>query len=162
MAGSKQLEGSDSRALEDLYRRHAGWLRRRLGRRVGPDLAADLVQETYIRIAPYEAAAIRHPRSLLMRIANNLLLDQRRREVRHDAYVAAEPVQTASPPAQVEALRFKAMLGAMNPLYRDVFVLSRFGGMTYPQIARTLGISAKTVEWRMSRALEHCLSQLEP
>jgi RNA polymerase sigma-70 factor (ECF subfamily) len=49
----------------------------------------------------------------------------------------------------------------MPPLYRDIFVLNRFGGMTYPEIARARGISVKTVEWRMSKALEHCASRLD-
>ncbi|VWX49762.1 sigma factor-like helix-turn-helix DNA-binding protein [Novosphingobium sp. 9U] len=43
---------------------------------------------------------------------------------------------------------------------RDVFVLSRFQRMTNRDIALHLGVSIKTVEARMSKALEHCLTKL--
>ena len=46
---------------------------------------------------------------------------------------------------------------AINELpdtYRDTFTLSRFGDLTNPQIADKLGVSIKTVEYRISQALK--------
>ena len=161
MADTKQCDGPPSTGLEELYRGYADWLRRRLRRHVGDDQAADLVQETYVRLAPYAGDNIRHPRALLLRIATNLLRDGKRREAVQSAFAAGTFHPTSTPGDQAETVQLKAILLTMPPLYRDVFVLSRFRGMTYADIARIHGISVKTVEWRMSKALAHCLERLD-
>lgn len=38
---------------------------------------------------------------------------------------------------------------------REIFTLSRRGGLTYPEIAKVLGISENTVSTQMGRALKH-------
>lgn len=161
LADTKQCERPRSTGLDDLYRGYADWLRRRLRRHVGADQAADLVQETYIRLAPYARDDIRHPKALLLRIATNLLRDGKRKEAVQSAFAAGTFHPTSTPGDQAEALQLKEILQTMPPLYRDVFVLSRFRGMTYEDIARIHGISVKTVEWRMSKALDHCLKRLD-
>jgi len=45
---------------------------------------------------------------------------------------------------------------------RIIFVLSRFEDMAYKEIAEQLGISAKTVENQISKALRHLREQLGP
>jgi len=164
-------ERAPGETIEHLYRAHGPWLRRALHRRFGlavVEIAEDLVQETYLRLAPRKAAiAIRRPRALLMRIASNLALDHfRRRKVdaraleqaRLGASAMPSAHQSAEPLAALELS--EAILGLPEPL-RDVFVLSRFGGLTYEEIADHFGLSVKTVEWRMSRALAHCAEALK-
>jgi len=161
-------EEPPGQSVDQLYRRHGAWLARALRHRFGAavsDIAEDLVQETYLRLAPETiAAAIRRPRALLMRIASNLAFDHLRRRIvdaRALARFAAEPPpgahQSAGPLAALE-LR-DIILSLPEPL-RDVFVLSRFGGLTYEEIAHHFGLSVKTVEWRMSRALALCAEGL--
>ena len=158
MTDVKDLAPRPLEGLDLLYRRHALWLVNRLKRRVSAEDAADLAQETYLRIAP-DAARIRHPKAFLMRVAMNLLRDEarrtRRREATHEA-IAGSGVE-----APVDTVLLKQLLLSMPPLYRDVFVLSRFGGMTYAEIAAAKGVSLKTIEWRMSKALAFCTQRLE-
>ncbi len=152
--------------LEALYRRYSGWLVARLRRRFDPGLAEDLAQETYLRVARIEPTDIRHPKALLMQVAVNVGRDQARRSAvrapvagsAHDAIATALEIPT--PADQAEALLFKQVILALPPLYRDVFLLNRFKGLTYEQIAEHLGVAVITVERRMAKALALCAAQL--
>jgi RNA polymerase sigma factor (sigma-70 family) len=53
----------------------------------------------------------------------------------------------------------------MPAMRRKIFELSRFGGMSYKEIAVELSLSVKTVEHHISRALkqlQHIISILAP
>jgi RNA polymerase sigma-70 factor (ECF subfamily) len=158
----KELNPGAAASLNGLYRRYSGWLGKRLRGRIGVDEADDVVQETYLRLTPYLLEDIRHPKALLLRVALNLVRDERRRLVRRErALQGTGPSLDAVADAPVDRLHLKQVLLTMPPLYRDVFVLSRFDGMTYPEIALAHGISLATVERRMAKALEHCMAQLD-
>lgn len=161
MTDTKQLGAEEQEGLTCLYQQYAAWLARRLRARIGSDAAADVVQETYIRAAPYPIADIRHPKAFLLRIAMNLLRDERRRLARQQHHADATTSSDHEAAPQFDTLLLSEVIRSMPPLYRNVFVLNRFGGMTYPEIARTLDVSVKTVEWRMARALEYCASRLD-
>jgi RNA polymerase sigma factor (sigma-70 family) len=60
---------------------------------------------------------------------------------------------------RLQALR--RVLDCMPPRCRDVFFLYRVEGLTRPQIAQQLGISIKTVEYHIKRALVDLLSAAE-
>lgn len=159
--GREEAAAADA-GIGDLYRRHSRWLARRLRRRFGDD-GDDFAQEAWRRlIAGYgRSALIRHPRALLLRIATNTGLDSLRqgaRRTRAEACGSAVP-EAGEPPQDMTMLMEQIILGLPEPL-RDVFVLSRFGGLTNSQIAERLGISPKTVEWRMTRALARCAAEL--
>lgn len=162
--GLEQMEGEGQASLSELYKRYAAWFRARLVRRYGAQDAEDLLQETWLRLTPYrEAREIQHPQALLMRIATNLAADMSARQLhrtRHASEISQSHGWGYEMPAQADELLAKQLvLGLPVPL-RDVFVLSRFGGLTNSQIAEQLGISPKTVEWRMTKALAHCAAQL--
>ncbi|WP_340645990.1 RNA polymerase sigma factor [Phenylobacterium sp.] len=156
-------------SLSQLYRRYAGWLERLVRGKFGADGAEDLVQETYLRVRAYQASnVVRHPKALLLRIATNLAYDRARRaKVRVGRGVtsleeARHVRQLVNQAEQVEALLLKQIVLSLPPAQRDVLVLNRFANLSYEEIASHLGISVKTVEWRMSKALAHCAKLLRP
>lgn len=161
LTDTKELEPEAAEGLNALYRRYAGWLDGRLRAHVDADQAADVVQETYLRAAPYRSGDIRHPKSFLLRIALNLIRDESRRRKRRAESSGNGGEDRSEAASQAEQLMLKQIVLTMPPLYRDIFVLSRFGGMTYSEIAAARGLNVKTVEWRMSKALEHCVARLD-
>lgn len=149
-------------ALEALYRRYATWLQRALRRRFGADVADDLVQEAYLKLAQSrQAKVIEHPKALLLRIAINAGID-RQRYAQRRTIAGLALAQDVSPGESNhdDLLILKEAILGLPPILRDVFILSRFEGLTYGEIAERLGISVKTVEWRMSRAIALCANRL--
>ena len=140
---------------------HGDWLLKRLSAKYGPQDAEDLLQETWLRIAPYTTAErIDHPKALLLTIASNIARNMGMMRVVRRGH-AAQAIQSCyeQPSQLTEVLAQQLLLGLPVPL-RDVFVLSRIVGLSNAQIAEQLGISPKTVEGRMTKALAHCAAQL--
>ncbi|MGA0599294.1 RNA polymerase sigma factor [Caulobacter sp. KR2-114] len=155
---------TQSRVLEDLFKRHHRWLAAVLKRRYGAEAAEDLAQETYLKLARRQGdAAIQHPRALLMHVAKNLAIDQNRRARREVEASASSPETEVlpTPPQQQQALLLKQIVLALPPKLRDVFVLNQIEGLTHQEIARLRGISVKTVEWRMRKALAQCVAAMK-
>ena len=159
-----QPDWGERRDLDQLYRLYAPWLaamlRKRFGRGIEAD-AEDVVQETYVRLAPHDPDHIRQPQALLMRVASNLAKDLiRRRAVRgrHVRNFQDGPSQDPSMALPGDELLVKELILSIPEAYRDVFVLSRFQGLTYEEIATRCGLSVKSVEWRLGKAIAHCMT----
>lgn len=128
------------------------------------DTAADLVQETYLRIVRYpEADQVINHQAFIYRIADNLALDHlraRARRDRRDTVVAdddlvcrnPEPYTVLSDQQQLEML--EKLIYELPPACRTVFLLCRVEGKSYAQIADELDISPRTVESHMHKALK--------
>lgn len=146
----------------ELYEQHASWLRTAIAKRYGGQDAEDLAQEVWARVIPYQnRVRVRYARAFLLKVAANLFWDSLRRtnssafgQERH-----ADPMMGWDLATQNEELFAKQLILSLPQPLRDVFVLSRFGGLTNEQIAEQLGIRPKTVEWRMTKALAHCAAQ---
>lgn len=161
MSSSDVSQDLNPRGLDELYRHHARWLSIRL-RRLGVVAVDDVVQETYLRIAPYQARGeVQHPKSLLLRIAINLVAEEGRRTQRRQRHVA-ESMGWTETPSQAETVLIKQLVLGLPQPERDIFLLSRFEGLTNEQIAGRLGVSVKTIERRMTRALKQIHGHLRP
>jgi RNA polymerase sigma-70 factor (ECF subfamily) len=114
--------------LHDLYRTYSSWLTARLRRRFG-DETEDLVQEAWVRVAPYSRKGlIRHPKALLLRIVDNLVIDRARRRGTAPLTVGdhLDADLLVDPASQIDLVLLKQIVLTMPPRLRDVFVLSRF------------------------------------
>jgi RNA polymerase sigma factor (sigma-70 family) len=156
-----------SNDLDTLHRAHGYWLFQFLRRRFSKQDAEDLVQETYVRIAGAQIEIL-NPRAFLAKIATNLARDEaRRRAVRPvlvpelDEFQLEDSSLAALPSHQDEDLLLRQMIDILPPKLREAFLLSRVGGLTYAQIADRCGVSVKTIEERMSKALSMCSALLD-
>ena len=159
-------------AVNDLYCEHYGWLNGWLRKRLGNAFdAADLTQDTFVRVIKARSALdIREPRPYLSRIAKGLLIDLIRRRSLEQAYLEALATlpEALQPSLEEQAILLQALveidrlLQGLGTKVKQVFMLSQFDGLTYPQIAEQLNISVRSVNNYMAKAMEHCcLMQLQ-
>jgi RNA polymerase sigma-70 factor (ECF subfamily) len=93
------------------------------------------------------------------------MVDQFRRKAVEQAYLQAlmhlPEAMAPSPEEQLAMmetiLQLDHLLNGLKPVVRSVFLLSKLEGLTYPEIAATLGIALRTVEAHMAVALRHAL-----
>ena len=159
-------------ALDRLYAEQAGDLRRFIAVRTTGNLDVDdLVHEVYARLAGMDDLPRKLPpgrrstRAFLFTVANRLVIDrERHRGVRrqHDERLRLVDGQEAgSPSPEVIALArddldaVAAAIEELQPKWRRAFVLNRFDHMSYKDVASTMGISTKTVEKYIGKALLH-------
>jgi RNA polymerase sigma factor (sigma-70 family) len=158
--------------LETLIRRCHGKLLGFLSARLRNDEdAADLAQEAYTRLLPYQAGRSSEDlRRILFRIAANLLTShwRRRRAQGTDTQLAVDDLDIEngepSPDRQLageqQLKRLEGILLEMPKKRRTAFLLSRIEGLSNSEIAERCGISTKTVEKHIATALEECRAKV--
>jgi RNA polymerase sigma-70 factor (ECF subfamily) len=133
--------------------------------------AEDMAQDCMERLLRYQAHAPAELRPLLYRIARNRLIDRRRHSPLSAAQIPSargcidEPVcAAAGPQRQAESgqllVLLRQALFTLPYRSREVYLLNRINGMSYAQIAQHCGISAKTVEKHIARALQGLRKEL--
>jgi RNA polymerase sigma factor (sigma-70 family) len=157
--------------LDERFRALSPWLLSMVARRFGLRRAdaEDVVQESFIRLGRYSAVARgRYPRALLLKIATNVSRDAQRRlftrnvdqHVNLDVLQHAPPASLVQPAEQTALLDLKSTILELPEPLRETFLLARFTPLTHIEIAARLGISTKTVEWRISKAVAICVARL--
>jgi RNA polymerase sigma-70 factor, ECF subfamily len=135
-----------------------------------PDASEEIVQEVMFKLWVNRESIVfeSSPRSYLFRSVRNGCLNLLKHMNVREEYKAAREAQMQEIQRSQEDDLIVTELGqkireAVDKLpleRRKVFVLSRYEGLTYPEIAARLGISVKTVENQMSSALKFLRTEL--
>ncbi|MEL6329260.1 MAG: sigma-70 family RNA polymerase sigma factor [Planctomycetota bacterium] len=161
-------EGAWRELVDRLTPRVFAFVRSKVG---AAELAEELTQTTFVKVARqfartdsagYEERGVFE--AWLFRIAINSVRDEARSRKRR----AEVPAEAASPEATADRLRPDAALAAMReaiaslgPADREMIDLRHQGGLSFTQIAATLGKPLGTVLARHHRALKKLRAALE-
>ncbi len=157
--------------FEQLFRSYYSRLCRYAYRLVGSrDAAEDLVQNVFLNI--WKNRESWNPQSLpvvyLYRATRNQVINYaKHRKIRGDSFgheVETRFVDDQTPESQylqnecVSSVR--ETIARLPDRCRQIFLMKKDDGLKYSEIAAILGISVKTVETQMSRALRHLREKL--
>ncbi|WP_049825938.1 RNA polymerase sigma factor SigE [Tsukamurella paurometabola] len=163
---------SDMPSWDELVREHADRVYRLAYRLSGnAQDAEDLTQDTFIRVfrslQSYEPGTFE---GWLHRITTNLFLDmvRRRNRIRMEALPEDyERVPSGDPdPGQIYAdanlnPQLQVALDALSPEFRAAVVLADIEGLSYEEVAATLGVKLGTVRSRIHRGRKSIREALE-
>lgn len=163
----------DATAFEEVYRRHAEMVFSLALRMCGDrELAADLAQETFLRVYRY-LGRFRGRSSLktwIYRIAVNCCRSKLRRRSRQRLErpldQVAEVADRTSGPEEITlghdlGRRLAAALGELPLVFREAVLLRDVQGLTYAEIGEVLGARIGTVRSRIARGRERLRALLE-
>lgn len=160
---------SDNDPLGGQFQRHSGELLRFFTRQVKcSELAADLRQETWLRLQRGGAGEVGNLRAFLYRIARNLIIDHRRQQQARPVLECVSPeLESATPgPEQVvgsaqQLARLQEILQDLPPHVRQALLWNRLDGLTQKEIGCRLGVSESMAGRYILKALEHCQQNMD-
>lgn len=140
---------------------HAPLVRFATGLGLGLADADDLAQEAFVRLWERRSSIdpSRSVRAWLYRTVRNLALNQFRDDRRHAERLAALPPPGPEPtPDDVAegrtlARRLDALVAELPDRQREALLLTRLDGLTHAEVADVMGVSARTVNNHLVRAL---------
>lgn len=183
-------QADQNEALEQLFQRYSRPLFQFIYRQVlNEDTAADLVQETFLRVFNHRKTYKPTARFSywIYRIARNLCVDEKRRYWNRNVTDATSmtpkdtlpndyfELQASAQPDGSQVLHEKEMeqslrraIEQLSEEQRQVMILNKYHGLHYREIAEILGISTESVKQRAYRAhlklrqqLRHLLREKE-
>jgi RNA polymerase sigma-70 factor (ECF subfamily) len=160
-----RLKAGDPEVFGEFFRKHHPGVLNYVHRLSGGNrpLAEDVAQQVFLSFWSHRADFdLERPIvPLLLTMARNAWVNAaKREEYRKTAPLSEAAAET--PPAslgrdleerELEKQVERSLAKLESPI-REVFLLSRYNGLKYSEIAEVLGISVKTVEARLSRALQ--------
>ena len=159
--------------LAQLYVAHQPWLYKWLWRKLGCSFqAADLAQDTFVKVLDQQhnqrkslqQQEIRQPRAYLQVLAQRSLFDFWRRRELEQAYNQSllEQDENYATCEETRALVIEALnqldqlLYTLEPISRQVFLLSQLRQFTYQEISEQMNMSVMTVRRHMKKAILAC------
>jgi RNA polymerase sigma factor (sigma-70 family) len=165
-----RLRSGDNTAYETLWQRHVG-AALRLGRRIAPGDAADLVSEAFLavydRIRVQGAGPDTHFRAYLFTTMRNMAVRmhaaRNRIELDPDIEVVDER-SSAAPPRRGRCPAAPALISLLPVRWQRVLWLSEVAGVARPAIARELRIRPNAVSalHRRAKAAAHHVDARAP
>ena len=131
--------------------------------------ANDLAQEAFLRMHRFQQSSqLDNARAFLYRTANNLVIDQMRRDKVHDKYLNSEmlpgqsdededkvaPSAERTVSAEQELDKIYQIVEEMPIKIKRAFLLHRGRDMSYAEIAKEMNVSTSMVEKYISEALK--------
>lgn len=160
--------------FEEAFSKHYHELEAHLRNKTGsPDLAADLIQDTFIRFKKTleTSSSVGNIRAYLFRIARNLLIDHHRKtQSQNTESVDGMELDNLHHPTdnparllehQERLMNIQKAIDRLPARSREVFLMARVQGMSFVEIGASLGISPKTAFSHMTRALVTLKSLLD-
>ncbi|PHQ35087.1 RNA polymerase sigma factor [Rhodopirellula bahusiensis] len=149
--------GGDRAALRQIYEATADRVFRLMVRMVGQQDADDLTQQTFVRAFTKldQFSGESKFETWLYRLATNEALQHLRREKhRRTKELVVEPTadQTDHVEQDERVAMVRTALDQLDPELRAIFTLKEESGLSYQEIAATLGIPEGTVGSRLNRA----------
>jgi RNA polymerase sigma-70 factor (ECF subfamily) len=163
-----QIQADDSDTFVDLFRKHQPDVLSYVCRlsRGNIVLAEDITQQVFLSFWThrnnYDLSKPFMP--LLLTMAHNAWLNALKREDYRKVSPLHEEgavhIDREMDERDLEKALEKALSDLDGPV-REVFILSRYHGLKYEQISKRMGVSVKTVEARLSRALQELQNLLK-
>lgn len=133
--------------------------------------AEDILQDAWLKLDRSESRGpVGNPLAYLQRMARNMAIDNARAHSRRrlDAVEveallafpdeAPDAEQKVSDAQQLE--RLAQIVEELPARCRDLFLAARIEGTPHKQLAERFGVSVRTVELEVARALDHCSERL--
>ncbi|MBB5048279.1 RNA polymerase sigma-70 factor (ECF subfamily) [Rhodopseudomonas rhenobacensis] len=135
------------------------------------DLANDILQETWLRLARGGSAGVlRSPEAYLFRMALNVAANERESQKRRLAYSEVDPLMKFEDD-ELDPERFAAArseigalaqaLDELPPRRRAIFMMARIDGLPHREIGERTGLSVRMVDRELRKALAHCGQRLD-
>lgn len=170
-SGAAEVSTSNRTILQSVLVSDYDGLVRRLARKFGSsDFASETLHETFARLEGItDHTTLRNPRDYLFRAAINVGKNLRRAERVRATAAEIDAVldvadDTPGPAEATEARsdmdKFISVLGELPSRTQSIFKAALFDEKPYMTIASEQGVSLRTVERDVQRAMEHCARHL--